>query len=521
MKLRNFSSQTLLLPLMFWLMTPLSTIRAAETLINFDDVAGETIINTHYSGLTFTNPIGGNIVARNGGGFAPSSPNVVCVTNGGGFPYFEAKYGAVDVHFATPMRVVKIDTRPVAPLEFLTPLTKRPFLQAFDSGNNLLNTVYYAGPLPTNAGQVGPIETLVISSTTTNIAYARFTAQNSAGDTPTYAMFDNLRYSIGSYALNFNVVGSPGAGAFGVISPIGPYYYGSFVTLSVDWFGGPSYNFGGWSGDSNSTVNPLVVFMDSDKNLTATDVHIPQLRITPALNSVKLSWPTNDSGFTLLYGNQLWPSPAWSILPNPRAVVGTNYTVTDNVFPNERFYRLIWAGVEPIPGLFNTGVGTNGTILASGTVDPHWQMVQSPDVSFPGPAAIVVNDTGFPIPPWLTNGPASKWIAPQASQSTGNSSGTYKYRISFNLTGLEPATAAIAGHWTSDNTGPQVLLNGVPTGATSDGNFGALGNAFLINGGFLAGANTLDFVVTNAGPGINPTGVRVELSGTANRQLPP
>jgi hypothetical protein len=121
----------------------------------------------------------------------------------------------------------------------------------------------------------------------------------------------------------------------------------------------------------------------------------------------------------------------------------------------------------------------------------------------------------------LTNGPASKWIAPQASQSTGNSSGTYKYRISFNLTGLEPATAAIAGHWTSDNTGPHVLLNGVPTGATSDGNFGALGNAFLINGGFLAGANTLDFVVTNAGPGINPTGVRVELSGTANRQLPP
>ena len=42
-----------------------------------------------------------------------------------------------------------------------------------------------------------------------------------------------------------------------------------------------------------------------------------------------------------------------------------------------------------------------------------------------------------------------------------------------------------------------------------------------INTGFIAGVNTLDFVVNNGGPGINPTGVRVELSGTANRQPPP
>ena len=62
----------------------------------------------------------------------------------------------------------------------------------------------------------------------------------------------------------------------------------------------------------------------------------------------------------------------------------------------------------------------------------------------------------------------------------------------------------------------QVLLNGATTGVTSDGNFGALGNAFTISTGFVAGLNTLDFVVNNAGTGINPTGVRVELSGTAN-----
>ncbi len=344
MKIENLSSRILFLLLTFWLATSLSTSWGAETLINFDDVAGETVINTHYAGLTFTNPIGGNVIARNGGGFAPSSPNVVCITNGGGLPYFEARFGAVDVHFATSVRVVKIDTRPVAPFEFLTPLTKRPFLQAFDSGYNLLGTVYYAGPLPTNAAQVGPIETLVFTSTTDNIAYARLSVQNSAGVVATYGMFDNLRYGDGSFSLNVNAVGSAGAGGYVLTSPPGPYYYGSYVTLTASWSGGSSYAFAGWSGDSNSIVNPLVVFMDSDKNLTATIVHIPQLRITRALNSVQLSWPTNDSGFTLLYANQLSPPPTWSPLGIPPVTVGTNNTVTDTLTPNMRFYRLIRSG---------------------------------------------------------------------------------------------------------------------------------------------------------------------------------
>ncbi len=175
----------------------------------------------------------------------------------------------------------------------------------------------------------------------------------------------------------------------------------------------------------------------------------------------------------------------------------------------------------PIPGLFNTGVGTNGALLASGAVDPHWRMIQSPDLSFPGPNAIVLNDAGFPIPPWLANGPNSKWLAPQASQATGNAPGDYKFRITFDLTGLEPFTAVITGTWTSDNAGPEVLLNGVSTGFAGDGNFPVLGNAFTINSGFIDGTNTLDFVVNNASTAINPTGIRVELSGTADLQPPP
>ena len=174
-----------------------------------------------------------------------------------------------------------------------------------------------------------------------------------------------------------------------------------------------------------------------------------------------------------------------------------------------------------ISALFNTGVGTDGQLLASGSIDPHWQIIQSPDLAFPGPAARVLNDTGFPIRPWLANGPVSKWIAPQADQSTGNQPGDYRYRISFDLTGLEPGTAVISGKWTSDNSGPSVLLNGVNTGLSGDGNFPALGNAFTITNGFIDGVNTLEFVVNNAPPGVNPTGFRCELSGTADAQPPP
>ena len=176
---------------------------------------------------------------------------------------------------------------------------------------------------------------------------------------------------------------------------------------------------------------------------------------------------------------------------------------------------------DPIPGLYNTGVADNGALLPSGSVDPHYRLVQSPDVAFPGPNAIVLNDAGFPIPPWMANGPASKWLAPQASQATGNQPGDYTYRITFDLGTLDHFTAAISGRWSSDNAGAAVLLNGVATGITYDGNFGAFSPVFTITSGFVEGTNTLDFVVNNAPPGINPTGFRAEISGTADPLPPP
>jgi hypothetical protein len=183
-----------------------------------------------------------------------------------------------------------------------------------------------------------------------------------------------------------------------------------------------------------------------------------------------------------------------------------------------------WAvhvAADPIPGLFNTGVDNAGALLPSGSTDPHYRLIQSADPAFPGLNAIVLNDVGFPIPPWMANGPSSKWLAPQASQAVGNQPGDYKYRITFDLSALDHFTATITGRWSSDNAGAAVLLNGVETGITYDGNFGAFSPVFTIATGFLEGTNTLDFVVNNAAPGINPTGFRAEVAGTADPLPPP
>jgi hypothetical protein len=181
------------------------------------------------------------------------------------------------------------------------------------------------------------------------------------------------------------------------------------------------------------------------------------------------------------------------------------------------------ASPATIPGLFNTGLDNAGTALPNSSVDPHYRLVQSADPASPGPNAIVVIDTLFPIVtgPWLANSAQSKWIAPKADQSGGSAAGDYVYRITFNLTGLDPTTAVITGRWTSDNAGTDIRLNGVSTGITFDGNFGTFSVPFTINNGFAATSNYLDFVVNNASTTANPTAFRAEISGTAELLAPP
>jgi len=173
------------------------------------------------------------------------------------------------------------------------------------------------------------------------------------------------------------------------------------------------------------------------------------------------------------------------------------------------------AGVIPI---FDTGVNTLGIPLANGTVgDPHYLLISVPSgTTILRVRRSVGSSPTFPIPPWLGDDALSTWIGPSSDNSLDGPPGTYDFRTTFNLTGFAPDTARLIGQWAADNSGV-ILINGVATGSPSLG-FAAFTN-FSINSGFIAGVNTLDFIVTNGpstdGTLVNPVGLRVEVTGTA------
>ena len=173
-------------------------------------------------------------------------------------------------------------------------------------------------------------------------------------------------------------------------------------------------------------------------------------------------------------------------------------------------------------GLTDTVLPTPLVLLGDNVVDPHFTIVSGP-AGFTGATKTIVAD-GFPIPPWVANGPNSRWIAPlQADSDAVAPVGDYVYQITFSLAGFDPSTAAITGQWASDNTGMNILLNGAPIAGTGTGPSPGSYNSFhpfspfSITTGFLAGQNTLQFLVHNDG---GPTGLRVDMTGTACRCTP-
>jgi hypothetical protein len=162
--------------------------------------------------------------------------------------------------------------------------------------------------------------------------------------------------------------------------------------------------------------------------------------------------------------------------------------------------------------IFNTGVNASGTPLANGTIgDPHYILLTVPS----GTTGLQVRTSagGFPIPPWVGDDTVSAWIGPNNDTALDGPVGAYDYRTTFDLTGFAPGSASLAGLWAADNEGLGILINSVSTGNTlpSATSFEAF-TPFSITSGFVAGVNTLDFLVNNDG---GPTGLRVEISGTA------
>lgn len=179
------------------------------------------------------------------------------------------------------------------------------------------------------------------------------------------------------------------------------------------------------------------------------------------------------------------------------------------------------AQAAAIVGSINTGVDGVGGLLALGALDPHYVMTASADPATPGPATYVASPAGgpfgFPLQggSWNANGPLSQWIVPYAdgevSLATASAPGGYTFRTTFDLTGFVVSTAQITGQWAADEGGLDILLNGVSTGLSTPAP-GFLGfTPFNIAAGFVAGVNTLDFVIFNI-PQLtgNPIGLRVE-----------
>jgi len=165
--------------------------------------------------------------------------------------------------------------------------------------------------------------------------------------------------------------------------------------------------------------------------------------------------------------------------------------------------------------VFNTGVDASGNPLPGGAIDPHYSLIQSPDINWDGPEAYVTN-AGYPIGPWAANTSVSKWISPRADAAKSNATGQYTYRTTVDLTGFDAASAVIVGRWMSDNNGLDILVNGNGTGNTTAFESFRTGYAyFTLDDHFVTGINTIDFVVMNGTAPVNPTGLRVEMTGTA------
>jgi len=175
-----------------------------------------------------------------------------------------------------------------------------------------------------------------------------------------------------------------------------------------------------------------------------------------------------------------------------------------------------------IPDLYNTGVDDSGNPLAEDAVDPHYTLVEPSNIV--GDAYVTTSAGGFPVGPWLGDNALSTWLTPATNANgpgNGDGSPSYWYETSFDLTGLDESTALIQGKWSSDNNGLDILLNGQSTGFTNPLQF-ADWSVFTLSADaghpFVAGVNTLQFVIQNGGGEENPdgpTGVRVEMEGRA------
>lgn len=165
------------------------------------------------------------------------------------------------------------------------------------------------------------------------------------------------------------------------------------------------------------------------------------------------------------------------------------------------------ASADNIPSLYNTGVDNTGTSLPDGSTDPHYVIQETS-----GNAILI--DIGYEENgTYIANTAASKWVWQQVNGNPGNVVRTF--RLTFDMSGLDPSTADISGRWSSDNNGLDILVNGNSTGQSTAFDAFVRWNNFIIPSQHLVGGlNTIDFKVNEGGA---PGAFRAEfLTGTAD-----
>ena len=161
------------------------------------------------------------------------------------------------------------------------------------------------------------------------------------------------------------------------------------------------------------------------------------------------------------------------------------------------------------PVFYNTGVDNAGTQLAGGSLDPHYQLRQVVAGTYIGSSnwvPAVAMDTSITWPQWIQPADA-RWIYIADASNLGQDWGTYEVKTTFDLTGYKFSTAELSGYWALDQDG-SIYVNGHLITTLPDGNWNGKLTAFDITSGFVAGINTLTFVVRfpDGGDGIVVSG---------------
>jgi hypothetical protein len=171
---------------------------------------------------------------------------------------------------------------------------------------------------------------------------------------------------------------------------------------------------------------------------------------------------------------------------------------------------------QRIPTVFSTGVGADGVALAPGNADPHYLLTQSAQPITPAPPVPATVIQGHPA--WAAADAVSGWIGPVNPGTTSIAAGSYRYRTTFVLDGFDAATASLTINVWADNRLNSVLFNGVSKAFSYEG-FASMSGDFILNSGFVAGTNTLEFLAYNDDSGANPGGFRARVTGTARQRM--